>query len=989
MHITDETTRQRVRELAALRHRIAELEARQLEHVRTEEALRASEDRLRVLLETTKAIPWEADAKTWQFTYVGPQAVKLLGYPLDKWREKDFWVAHIYPEDRERAAEFCQKASRHYQDYEFEYRMIALDGRIVWIHDIVNVVTVNGEPEMLRGFMIDITAWKQAEENLRDSEARYRTLVEHAPEAIVVLDVETGRFVDCNQNAIDLFGLDRGKLLSIGPLELSPRLSPSGRPSAEFAQEKVATVLQGDEVTFEWIHLNAKGQEIPCEVRLVQLPAKDRKLVRGSITDITERKRAEETLRQSRERFELLSETASQLLSSDNPQQIINHLCRNVMTHTNCDVFFNYLVDDEKKRMKLNAYCGIPQETAKEIEWLDYGVAICGTVARDGYRIVAENVLETPEPRTDLVGSFGIKAYACYPLFSSGRVIGTLSFGTRTRIRFAEDELELMKTVADQVAVAMERELVKESLKESEDFLKSTLDALSAHVAILDECGTIVAVNAAWRRFAEANQLGLAEYGVGKNYLDGCSPTLQEDAELARAACRGIREVLTNQRAEFYLEYPCHSPEEERWFQLRATRFENVGSNRVVIAHEDVTELKRAEAALREQTKYVHLLQKIAVAANEAVVVDKAIQVCLDEVCALTGWPVGHAYGLANDGSGELVSMKIWHQNHPKQFEIFRRVTEKTRFKSGIGLPGRVLDSGKAAWVVDVDMDPNFPRAKVAEDIGIRAGFAGPVLAGKDVVAVLEFFSTETVEPDQRLLEVMGHVGTQLGRVIERKRLERGILEASEREQRRIGQDLHDGLSQHLTGVAFLSKGLAQKLESKSKAEAADAAKIAHLINQAIVQTRDLARGLYPVHLEAIGLVAALQELADQVAELFNISCRFWSDPQVLVHDNTKATHLYYIAREAVNNAIKHGKAQHVEIGLTKLKDETSLTVKDDGVGFPETVERNPGMGLHTMRHRARMIGASLALHRDPGGGTIMTCSFRTDAVKRKRAGRE
>jgi len=402
----------------------------------------------------------------------------------------------------------------------------------------------------------------------------------------------------------------------------------------------------------------------------------------------------------------------------------------------------------------------------------------------------------------------------------------------------------------------------------------------------------------------------------------------------------------------------------------------------------DITGRKRAEEVLREQTEHIRLLQRIAVAANEASIVEEAMQICLDEVCALTEWPVGHAYMLADDGTDELVSAKLWHLDHPKQFETFRRVTEDTRFKPGIGLPGRVLLSGKSAWIVDVNKDPNFPRARVAEDIGVKAGFGFPVLVGRDVVAVLEFFSPEAVEPDQRLLDVMAHVGSQIGRVIERKRLEKEILEASEQEQRRIGQDLHDGLSQHLTGVAFLSKGLAQKLEAKSKMHAPEAAKITHLINQAIVQTRDLARGLYPVNLEATGLGAALQELADQVATIFKISCRFQWDDSILVRDNTKATHLYYIAREAVNNAIKHGKAQAVVIGLDRVKDQVILTVKDDGIGLPEEVERTKGMGLHTMNHRARMIGASLAVKQDPAGGTMVACSFKADQVERKGRGR-
>ncbi len=135
-------------------------------------ALQESKEHFRRLLESTNAIPWEADAKTWMFTYVGPQAVELLGYPREQWLEKDFWVGHIHPEDREWAIDYCLKSTTQCENYEFEYRMIAADGRDVWLHDIVNVLRQDGEPVELRGFMIDITERKRLEETRRSIGAR-------------------------------------------------------------------------------------------------------------------------------------------------------------------------------------------------------------------------------------------------------------------------------------------------------------------------------------------------------------------------------------------------------------------------------------------------------------------------------------------------------------------------------------------------------------------------------------------------------------------------------------------------------------------------------------------------------------------------------------------------------------------------------------------------------------------------------------------------
>jgi PAS domain S-box-containing protein len=202
----------------------------------------------------------------------------------------------------------------------------------------------------------------------------------------------------------------------------------------------------------------------------------------GTNTDITESRQMEEDLRRSELRFRLLSETASNLLTSENPQGLVNELCTGIMNHLDCHCFFNFLVDGNVGKLHLNACAGIPKEEVGKIQWLEYGQAVCGCVARDWERIIAEDIFNTPDIRTELVKSYGIQAYACHPLMVQGKLIGTLSFGTRTRRHFSPDDLSVMKTVTDQVAVAMERIRLIEGLRSSRDELELRVEERTAEL---------------------------------------------------------------------------------------------------------------------------------------------------------------------------------------------------------------------------------------------------------------------------------------------------------------------------------------------------------------------------------------------------------------------------------------------------------------------------------------------------------------------------
>jgi signal transduction histidine kinase len=213
--------------------------------------------------------------------------------------------------------------------------------------------------------------------------------------------------------------------------------------------------------------------------------------------------------------------------------------------------------------------------------------------------------------------------------------------------------------------------------------------------------------------------------------------------------------------------------------------------------------------------------------------------------------------------------------------------------------------------------------------------------------------------------------------ITERKRLEREILEVTEREQRKFGHDLHDGLGQRLTGLEMFSHGLAEDLKGHAPALARQARRLNRELRETVTQARLISHSLAPIPLNGDGLVHGLSELAASTSRIPGVKCQFECDRPVCIQDVTMATHLYRIAQEAVNNALKHGKARRVDITLSETPDGLELSVKNNGQAMPADSSAKPGMGLNVMHYRAGMVGGGLTVKSGKGKGVQVTCTIR------------
>ncbi len=206
------------------------------------------------------------------------------------------------------------------------------------------------------------------------------------------------------------------------------------------------------------------------------------------------------------------------------------------------------------------------------------------------------------------------------------------------------------------------------------------------------------------------------------------------------------------------------------------------------------------------------------------------------------------------------------------------------------------------------------------------------------------------------------------------RELERDIVGASEREQQRIGADLHDGLCQYLAGITCVAGSLRDDLSERFQPEAETAAELHELLKDAVVQARNIARGIAPVHMDEAGLTSALDDLAATTRRLHGIDCTFQSEGEILINDREMATHLYRIAQEATSNAVRHGHANVVSIRLAIDAGHVVLTIQDDGIGIGSIEVPNSGMGLRSMRYRAGVLGGAVEATALPGAGTLVWC---------------
>ena len=451
----------------------------------------------------------------------------------------------------------------------------ARDGHLVQVSIHSRHFEEDGRPMVLLAIR-DVSDWRGEQEAQR----RFELLAEHSRDVILFVRRADGRILDANAPALRTYGYSREEILDLSVRDLR---APAFRDQIEAQMKRADTST----VLFETTHVRKDGSEFPVEVSSLGADVGGERLLISVVRDITERKLL---LSQARARQELLTDVVARLLASEDPQSLVDELAHKVMETLNCRAFFNFVVDERRGCLRLNACAGIPPEAAREIEWLEYGTAVCGCVARDGCRIVAEDIQNTPDARTDLVKSFGIQAYACHPLLAGGKVIGTLSFGAANRPAFSDDDLSLMQAVTHHIAVAMERVEAQKRLRESEERYRAIARSIpDGGVLVFDDQLRCLVVEGDL-----AGRLGMSRETVEGRHLRQIIDEGARDLVEQR-----FRAALSGQAGSYETEYRGR----KLWSQYVPLRGDGGRVTAAMALVLDVTERKRIENRLLEAQK--------------------------------------------------------------------------------------------------------------------------------------------------------------------------------------------------------------------------------------------------------------------------------------------------------------------------------------------------------------------------------------------------
>jgi PAS domain S-box-containing protein len=1042
------------------------------EQKRAEAALRLAKQRLRFQLDQTPALLYAAQPELPpRATFVGENVRNLLGFePAEVRDDPEFWRRQVHPDDAlkvQASLATVMSQGSHVWDYRIRDRA----GNYRWLRDHVRLVRGSGsQPGELLGCAIDITESKNLEAALRASEAKYRRLHESMTDAFACVDM-AGLILEFNRAFREMLGYPEAELLRLTYFDITPQKWHA--TEARIVAEQILPL--GCSEIYEKEYQRADGTIFPVELRtcLVRDDQGRPEAMWAIVRDITERKRAEEEIRQLnatleqrvQERTRELETANTELRDSEARLQMAaqaGHVGLWDWDLRTKEVNFSPewklqlgFADDElpstykewERRLhpddrkvtlqELRKCLAEPGRTYRVEYRLQHkdgsyrNILAQGEVLRDPggkpvwvmgshmdltshrevedrlrklYRAVERSpaaiVITDSEGKIEWVNDQFTRATG-YNLeevqgqnpriLKSGEtppeqyvaLWQTITAGSDWRGEFHNRrksgelfwESAVISPIHDAAGrithfVALKQDVTERKeaemrLAASERRFRTLFESAPIAMALHGPDGRFVQVNPAYAQMLGYSRAELAQLGVRRVTLPADLPEGQRNyRRLCEGSLEGYRREKRFRRRDGRIV----------WAHSFASAVRGASGELLYIISivDDITAQKRA-------TEYTTAFSKLGLELSAAVTQTDAAQTIMDTASMLFQWDAGFL-NLAVPENDRLVPLIEIDTVEGKKVSLPpKQGSRATPFLQEVmSKGGRLLSREDEAAPSAV---PSSLRT--FGDVNRRSAslMYVPVRTGGRAVGILSVQSytpkAYTAEDLAMLQSLADHCGGALERIRAAtlmRQLEIEVVEASNREQRRIGCELHDGLAQTLGGIALRAKVLEQTL-SKTKHPCTTAARaLTGMLSEAMSETRRLARGLAPVGLEIMGLPAALERLSLDAASSGKLACPFTCRLAGKRVQPAIAVHLFRLAQESVSNALHHAHARRIRLSLTARGSALILTVRDDGRGFDPANRPARGMGLQTMKYRASVIGANLTIASMPGEGTVIRC---------------
>ncbi len=649
---------------------------------------------------------------------------------------------------------------------------------------VTPILAATGEITHYVSISRDITKRVEAEEALVESESRYHAITETATDAIITVD-EKSNITLANPAVERQFGYNPEELIG-QPLTILMQPEDGKRHMAGLNR-----YLETGNRTIDWeavetVGLHKDGHAFPVEISFGQLTTDGGRSFVGIIRDVSERKRGEEEIRQSHQNRAVLNRllqiSLEDISLEEMLEQTIDHLISIPWLALESEGSI-FLVEDDPAVLVLKAQRNLPDQLLAMCARIPFGRCVCGRAASSGKIEFLDHVDKRHDNEYEGMTAHG---HYCVPIKSAGKLLGVLNLSVMAGHHRDEKEEEFLLAAADVLAGIIERQQAEEVWRRYAAIVNTSTNFLT----LINRDCVYEAVNDAYCRAHGKSRDEI----IGHKVADIWGQEVFEEV-IEEYLSRCFKGEKVQYEARFGFDYPT-----KHYFDVTYYPYYDEESKvtHAIVVTSDITDRKRTEEALQVEASYVEMLQAVTAAANGATCFEDAVRVALEHVCRHTGWPVGHVYLPDEEQDGRLVPSDIWYLKEPERFKTFMEVTAKAKFTKGAGLPGRVLATGEPAWIKDLAKDKNFFRTKMAKDIGVQSGFAFPALIGSEVVAVLEFFAEQPAEPDEKLLAIISHIGTEVGRALERSAAVEALRNIAAGVSAKTGKAFFTSLVEHL-----------------------------------------------------------------------------------------------------------------------------------------------------------------------------------------------